>query len=82
MEKRAVEVFVPAINKYYIILIPSSMKVGLLSKLVVNLICEHESINIKTDNLIMGSKDTGKILEDNLSIANASITDGSTLVLI
>ena len=82
MEKRVVEVYVPALLKKYEIIIPSTMKIGILNDLLAKIISEEEKVRIKNETLILGNMDFNKKLDDDLTVNEVNIKDGSSLIFI
>ena len=83
MDKILIEVFVPAVEQTFDVLIPLSLKLfeiaGLLSGAVVEL--SNGYFNASMDPLIC-DRESGEVLDVNLSAQELGLQTGSVLMLI
>lgn len=82
MDKINVEVYLPALNKSYDLLLFPSLKVGEAAKLILKTIKEYEQIPLSDNEIMLCDRDKKKILDNNVTLEKAEIQDGSSLLLI
>lgn len=83
MDKRVVEIKVPATNNSYEFIIPSKMKVGVAASLIGEALSEHETgIDFDKKALMLCSMVGGNILDNHASIEDAGVKDGHVLLIL
>lgn len=83
MNKIIVEIYVPIIGKAYDAFIPKNKKLYEVSSLLAKSISDLTGglFAIGDDNILC-EKDTGKVLDINLSVEELNLKNGSKLMLI
>jgi len=82
MNKIAVTVYLPALAKSYDAILPVGMKTGEAAKLLKGAVSEQESVHIKNESLMLAAIEKKCVLDDDLTLSNAGIKDGYTLILV
>ena len=83
MNKVLIKVYVPYIGEEYDIFIPVNKKIGTVKKYIINAIYELSNGNLKNINKIkIYDKQTGEILNNNISIKESNIRNGTKLILL
>jgi len=81
-DKVYVEVFLPALNASYDFILPLKMKIGAVIDLMAEAIVEKEHIALCPNNLLLFDFDRKQLIDFNLSVYGARISDGNRLLLI
>lgn len=83
MDKILIEVFLPAANKSFQIYVPLHLKIYevtfLVSKSLSELSC---GLFIANNDSVLCQKDTGNILNANMSVEELNLQNGSKLMLL
>lgn len=83
MNKVIVEVFVPMISAQYDIFIPIHVQMGVVLDLVKQAVTDLSGrLFVADENTVICFRETGKIIDINMSIEELGITNGSRLMLI
>ena len=82
--KVMIKAIFPSIDCEYDIEIPINELVWKINKLIVKAVYDMNGIkiNIKEDNFIMINKNTGQIYENNITIIDTDIRNGSEIVFL
>lgn len=81
-QKILVQVFVPIVNQFYDVYIPKNIMVYETTELLTQLFKKKLEKNFVENECILCDKSSGKILDINISNAEAGIINGSELMLI
>lgn len=82
-DKIIVDVFVPALDKSYITKLPLISKVSDVTQSLSKMIMDMPDNYYKTDdNAVLCFKDSGTIININLSVYEAGLSNGVKLMLI
>lgn len=83
MNKLLVEVYLPAAQKDYDILIPANMDLGQITKLVGSAISQLSGSLYSSDSTsILCDRESGEILNINMTAWDLGLRNGSRLMLI
>lgn len=83
MNKIIVEIYVPIMGKTYDVFVPKNKKISEINKLLSKSISDlTDGMFIMTDDNILCDRNTGKVLDINLSVCELGMKNGSKLMLI
>lgn len=79
-----VDIYVPAMDKTYDFKLDEDEKVQVLTEEIIEMICQKEQSVLKGDmkDVILCSRDTRNVLEENSALKSAGIRTGDTLILV
>lgn len=81
-EKISVYIIVPECNEKFNFLIPQTMKISTMHKLVVDILFKEKRLSEKQKNGYFLNLSTGKILCNDNKVENSGVFDGTELLLI
>lgn len=86
MDKLYIDVFVPGINKSYDIMLMPEMNVRTAAEYIFKTVREYEQlgekISAEDNTFVLCSRNSKKILDGSLTLAQCEIKDGAKLILI
>lgn len=81
-KKFSVYITVPECNEKFNFLIPETLKISVMQRLVVDILCKENKLSEKQTNNCLINLFTGKILNENKKVEESEIFDGTELLLI
>ena len=82
MSKLLVEVYVPAISKAYDVLIPCSGKIYDLLPLISSVVTKLSDGHFVSQSPVLCNGDTGNIYNNNMTIEDMRLKNGSRVMLV
>ena len=82
MDSICIEVFIPGTNKNYDIKLVPKMYIKDAADYIFKTISEYEMLSLVGESLILCSRNSKKILNGNMTLAQCGIKDGSRLILV
>lgn len=83
MEKYLIEVYVPAGGITYDIFIPCELKLSEVKNLIVKMVNElMDSVAVFGENALLCYADSGKVINETLTVQKSLIQHGTKLILI
>lgn len=83
MNKLLIEVYLPAAQKSFDLLIPADMKVSQLTKLAAQALSQLSgALYAADDDSLLCDRESGRILDINMTAWNLGLRNGSRLMLI
>jgi len=82
MDKLYVDVYIPAINKSYDLMLSPDLNVKAAAECIFRTISEFEILSIQSKDCVLCDKGSKRVLDGSLTLEQSKIGDGAKLLLV